>query len=200
VIDWVAMKPIIKSQIGKIANLPPAQVRWSDESEGSAWVADPSVYLRVKDVVGIGNDEALYSASGINIPSDQQQVTMRGIRNFTLQVRAESFTQDVTDPGFAGTVAEKIRIRLKRPSTQQVITGHFGIVRWLATNWLDYKSESRQISAYVIDILCVTADIDKDDSEDSGDWIGRVKVDSDPFKDVDGNPTPIQVHLDIDER
>ena len=51
-----------------------------------------------------------------------------------------------------------------------------------ATQFFSYKDQGRQVSCYVLDILCATKETDIDTSERAGDWIGSARV----YGDIDG--------------
>ena len=108
---------------------------------------------------------------------------MHGQRQFTWNIRAESFEQDIASASFAGNILDTLCIRLMRSGVVAARTS-FGIVHRTPTQFFSYKDSGRQIACYVLDILCVTKETDTDINSASGDWIGSVHVTG----DIDGQP------------
>lgn len=170
-IDWTTIKSQIATFMPDISGLPAAQIRWRDEAVGSTWVADPSLWMRLQSVNRLGIEEEFR----VDNPPGQQDVTLVGQRSFVWNIRAESFEQDIASDKFAGNVLDKVAIRLMR-STQIFARTSFGIITRMPTQFLNYKSDGRQVSCFVMDIQCMTKDTDIDASTHAGDWIGSVRV------------------------
>ena len=176
-IDFATIKSEITAFMPDLTGLPAAQIRWRDQAEGSAWVADPSVWMRLQAVTRRGIEEEFRQDNG----PGQQAVTMHGQRQFTWNIRAESFEQDISSVKFAGNVLDTMCTRLMR-STSIFARTSFAIVHRTATQFFSYKDQGRQVSCYVLDILCATKETDIDTSERAGDWIGSARV----YGDIDG--------------
>ncbi len=170
-IDFATIKAEIAAFMPELSGLPAAQIKWRDEAGGSVWVADPSLWMRLQSVTRDGIEEEFREDD----PPGQQIVTLVGQRRFMWNVRAESFEQDISSASFAANVLDRVAIRLMRSSSIWARTS-FGIVTRMPTQFFSYKSDGRQVSCFVLDILCVTKDTDVDAGTHSGDWIGSVRV------------------------
>lgn len=195
-IAWATIKPIISAQVARIAELPETSVRWVDEPSGLVNGVFPIVWLRVSSVVSVGMDEERYQYSGNMF--DGNLVNMTGPRQFTLSIRAESFTNDIADDRHAGNIIERIKVRIRRSSSLQERNGSFGIAEHLGTKWISYIEAGRPINAYVCDFLCNTVDNDTDTTEGASDWIREAIVDG-TVKDTTG-ATLGTVHVDADAK
>lgn len=173
-IDWVAIKGALKPLVSDLMGLPPEQIRWQDEPEGTSWVNFPTVLLRVKSIVGNGTEEERREDQG----DDDQTVNVCGQKHFTLSIRVESDTQDISDPNQAGAFGETLKTRLARTSSVERLTPIMGIADFLSTTWFDYVDKAgRQISTYVMDLLCLTVDNDPDTTDGAGSFINEAEID-----------------------
>ena len=170
-IDFATIKAEIAAFMPDLSGLPAAQIRWRDEAVGSTWVADPSVWMRLQTTTRMGTEEEFREDNG----TENQTVTLVGQRQFGWNLRVESFEQDIASDKFAATVMDRICIRLMRSSQIWARTS-FGIVHRTPTQFFSYKDSGRQVSCFVLDILCATKDTDIDTSAHAGDWIGSVHV------------------------
>lgn len=195
-IEWSQIKPLITSQIVTLSDLPANNVRWVDEPSGPLGGVSPVVYLRIASIVDVGDDEERFDENG----DDDQTVIVCGQREFTLSVRCESFTPDIADSRSAAAVIEKIKTRWFRTSSFQERAGVFGVLDCLGVKWFNYIADKRPVSTYIADFKCITVDNDEDLSPDTGAWIGEVLINSTNVNDVDGNPLPTQVSLDVNAK
>lgn len=190
-IDFAAIKAEIMAFTPTLAGLDSAQVKWRDEARGSSWApGNAGLFMRLQTVTRMGIEEELREAGPS--PTADQTVTLSGQRQFTWNVRAESFEQDIASARFAGNIIDTFCIRLMRSSSIWARTS-FGIVHRTPTQFFSYKDSGRQVSCYVLDILCATKETDVDTSRGAGDWIGAAHVTG----DIDGTE---QVNEIIDAR
>jgi len=171
-IDWATIKSEMAQAVAICAQIDPTQVRWRDEAMGSTWAKGVSVWLRASMVRRHGIEE---QNLGYVSPTSNQTVTMRGMRKFTMSVRAESFEQDMGQATFAGNIIDAIAMRIMRSSTKALITS-FAIEDRLPTTFFSYKSDGRQVSCYVMDMMCLTADYDLDTNPAAGGWINEAII------------------------
>lgn len=177
-IDWKAIKAQLGAIIADISELGPEHVRWMDESQGSEWHVEPSIFLRLKTTKRQGIEEERRTDVEIEVDDEtkvvDQVVEMVGQRQFTLSIRVESFDQDVASERFAGNVVDRIAIRLMRSTTKERLTS-CAIETREATQFLDYLSGGRRVSCYVLDVQMRTIDIDRDKTAAAGSFIERVE-------------------------
>jgi hypothetical protein len=178
VIDFTTIKSEITAFIPTLSGLPAAAIRWRDEAGGSTWAQGASLWMRLQNTSRIGIEEEFREDRPLGA---DQTVTLVGQRHFLWNIRAESFEQDIASHDFAGNIADRVAIRLMR-STSIFARTAFGIVHRHPTQFFSYKESGRQVSCYVLDILCITKDTDIDTTEGAGDWIGSARV----YGDVDG--------------
>ena len=188
-IDWPTIKSEISSLIADIGSISSKQVIWVDEAQGATWQQEPAVYLRISSVVRVGIEEERLTSSpqGLN-----QTVNVCGQRQFTLSIRAESFEQNVASDNFAGNLIDRIAIRIMRSTSIARLTSCAVSTRQ-PTRWFNYKSDKRQVSAYIADFIMLTVDNDIDTSADAGGWIGEAVI-SGTVKDAPGN---VSVVVDV---
>lgn len=170
-IDWASVKSTIATQIATLTALDPSRVCWVDEPSGTLAGKLPVIWLRVSSIVNVGIDREERTDNGTN----DQTVTVIGQREFTLSVRIESFTPDIADPMCSANIANAIKTRMKRSTSIQSRAGQFAVRSWLGTKWLSYVENRRPISCHVVDLLCITADYDVDNTIGAGGWIGEVQ-------------------------
>lgn len=170
-IDWATIKPAIASQIATLTTLASSRVRWVDEPGGTLAGTLPMIWLRVSSVVNVGIDRELRVDNG----TGEQTVTVIGQREFTLSIRVESNTPDITDAMCSLNLANAIKTRMKRSTSVLARAGQFGVRQHLGTKWFNYIENRRPISCHVVDLLCITADYDVDATTGAGDWIGEVQ-------------------------
>jgi hypothetical protein len=170
-IDFSSIKAEINAFMPDISGLPAAAIRWRDEAQGSVWTQGPSLWMRLESTTRLGIEEEFREDD----PPGQQIVTLVGQRSFVWNVRAESFEQDISSASFAGTILDRVAIRLMR-SSQIFARTSFGIIHRTPTQFFSYKESGRQVACYVLDIQCMTKDTDIDAGTHSGDWIGSVRV------------------------
>ena len=173
-IRWAEIKATMASQIARLTHLDPKQVRWLDEPVGPVWGNVPMVYLRRIANASIGMYEERRTDDDL-APAGDQSVTMVRQKLFTVSVRAESFTQDLGDPAFAGNIIDLLETRIYRTTAVEDRLGLFAIVGNEPIRFFDYTAEGRQISCHVLDLRCATVDNDNDDTDDAGGWIQRVQ-------------------------
>lgn len=176
-IDFASIKSEIRAFMPSLANLPEKAIRWRDEPEGSVWTQGPSLWMRLQSVSRTGIEEEFREDEA---PGDQT-VTMVGQRQFMWNIRAEAFEGDMAAETFAANILDRVNIRLMRSSSVYARTS-FGIVARQPVQFFSYKESGRQVSCYVLDVLCVTKDEDIDTSRNAGGWIGSARV----YGDVDG--------------
>lgn len=190
-IDFKAIKAEIMAFTPTLAGLQPAQVVWRDEPRGSAWIpGNACLLMRLQTTTRMGIEEEFREAGPS--PTADQTVTVKGQRQFTWNVRVESFEQDIASASFGGNILDTFCIRLMRSSAIWARTS-FGIVHRTPTQFFSYKDSGRMVSCYVLDILCATKETDVDTSRSAGGWIGAVHV----IGDIDGTE---QVNEIIDAR
>lgn len=189
-IDWPTIKDETRQAICRSIALDPTQVRWRDEAVASTFVNDPSIWLRTSMTRRHGIEEELLTFVA---PNRNQSVVLRGQRRFTLQVRAESFEQDISSPNFAGNLIDAIAIRLMRSSTRAGVTS-FAIEERLPTVFFSYKESGRQVSCYVMDMMCLTVDYDPDISDGAGGWINEAIING---SILDASINAVPVSLDV---
>lgn len=180
-IDWATIKPAIASQISTLTGLATNRVRWIDEPSGTLAGALPVIWLRVSSVVNVGIDRELRADNG----TGEQTVTVIGQREFTLSIRIESYTPDITDANCSLNLANAIKTRMKRSTSVFARAGEYAIRQHLSTKWLSYIESNRPVSCHIVDLLCITADYDVDTTTGAGDWIGEVQG-SGTIKNQDG--------------
>lgn len=189
-IDWKTIKPLLKSLVIELTQLDDKRVRWRDEPEGSTWAAEPMVYLRARGIDGFGIGEEITD----ELPDGTQEVSVCVQKSFTLSMRVESFTQDVSDPNFAGNVLERFKTRRWRTSTVERMHKLLSILTWTPTVWFDYlDNDGRQVSCYNADFVFGAADNDIDTTPGAGDVIEETIVQG----TVTSDGTPIAVNLDV---
>lgn len=170
-IDWATIKPLIKAQVSELSGVIDSAVRWVDEPSGPMDGFDLVIYLRISAVSGVGREEERYESNGAN----DQTVTVVGQREFTLSIRCESFTQDITDPRHAMNVVERVKTRFHRTSAVQDRLGAFAVGTNLGNTWFSFiDAGGRPIDTYIADFRCLTSDADEDLTPDAGAWIGEV--------------------------
>ena len=172
-IDFAAIKGEIASFVPALTGLPAAAVRWRDEAQGSTWAQGPSLWMRLQTVTRMGIEEEFRTAGAA--PGDDEVVTLSGQREFVWNVRAESFEQDIASPDFAGNILDRLCLRLMR-STAIFARTSFGIVHRWPTQFFSYKESGRQVSCFVVDIVCATKDTDIDTTRGAGNYIDSVHV------------------------
>lgn len=181
-IDFATIKATVTSQIATLTALDPSRVRWVDEPSGIMAGALPVVWLRISSLVPVGMDYETRTDNGAN----DQTVTVVGQRDFTLSIRIESFTPDIADDRHSMNIGEALRTRLKRSTAIQARSGVFAVREILLSKWIGYVESNRPISAYVLDVLCGTVNVDTDNTIGAGDWIGEVQG-SGAVKEQDGS-------------
>lgn len=168
-INWALIKPTIQGQVSELSGLDINNVRWVDEPSGLVNGVLPVIWLRVSSIQSIGIDEERYDQNGTN----DQTVTVCGQRTFTLSMRAESYTADLADPLFAGTIIENVKTRVLRSTSKFARSDAFGISNYIATKSFVYIEAGRPINTYVADFLCVCASNDIDTTENAGGFINE---------------------------
>ena len=193
-IQWLNIKLAAKSTIVSLLALQPSQVRWRDEAEGGAWTNSPALWLRLFGLGEIGHAEEL-RYNDPSTPDADAVVTVTQQKRFTLSVRAESFEQKIQGIAHAGSMLETLKTRLRRTSSVEKLAGIFAIAQYLPTRFVDYVDENnRQVSAYVMDLSCLTVDNDVDSTTGAGGWINEVKGTG---TINDAVSTPISVPIDV---
>lgn len=170
-IDFTSIKAEIDAFMPDLSGLPAAAIRWRDEPAGSSWTQGSSLWMRLQSTSRMGIEEEFRTDNGVS----NQTVTLVGQRQFSWNIRAESFEEDIASDAFAGAIIDRVAIRLMR-SSQIFARTAFGIVHRTPTQFFSYKDMGRQVSCFVLDILCVTKDTDIDASTHAGDWIGSARV------------------------
>jgi hypothetical protein len=171
VIDWAGIKSVTKPLVAQLCGIPVSQVRWAEESEGSMWTNDPQVRLTIRSVTEIGVDEERRVDDGTH----EGIITVVGPRTFTLEVHAESQVQDVSDARHAGALLSTFKTRLSRTSTVEALQAYYAVSERGPTQYVPYRdANGALIDTYTLDLICLTADNDTDDSPDSGQFIGEV--------------------------
>ena len=198
-IDWVRIAPLIKKQVAEFSGIDPYLVRWVDQPSGPLNGASPVIYLRIKDVREIGDDEERYDTTNVaaGTANNDQLVLVVGQRGFTLSIRCESFTADVTNPLSGANIICAIKSRFSRTSAQLERSGVYNVTDWLNTMFFAYIADGVPTNVYVADLKCVTVDVDEDLSTDAGAWIGETQSSAAPLSDVDSNPTATQPSMDV---
>lgn len=192
-IDWRGIKDVSKLLFGRLVGIPIAHVHWSDESEGSDWVASPHLEIEVTDEGAIGWDEERRAANGDN----DVTVVVCGPRTFTLSVACESLTADAADPECGSFVLGNLVTRLRRSTSIEQLAPHYAISDMTRPRRVPYRDEEgRLINRYVVDLLCLTADNDTDRTVGAGGWIGEV-IGTGTVTISEGNT--ITVPLDVEE-
>lgn len=171
-IDWSTLKPAIAGQIATLTGLDPRLVKWVDEPSGNLAGASPIVWLRVSSMVPVGVEYETRTDNG----TGDQTVSVVGHRDFTLSIRIESFALDLANDNHSANVGEALRIRLKRSTSIAARSGIFAIREVLMTKWISYIESQRTITAYLMDLLCAAVDVDIDDTDGAGDWIGEADI------------------------
>lgn len=187
-IDWTSIKSAVRPAISDLTALPAAQVKWRDESAGSGWITDPTIYLRLKDITEVGYQQEVRSD---NAPADQT-VTVTQQKQFTLSIRAESFSQPIDSPKHAGALIDVLRTRLKRTTSTERFHGLFSILLYQRVQFFEYVNQDRQVCAYVMDLTCGAVDNDIDTTTGAGGYINEVIGTG----TVGGVPSPT-INLDI---
>lgn len=181
-IDWPTIKNTISAQIATLTALDPSRIRWVDEPSGILAGALPVIWLRVSSLVPVGMEYETRTDNGTN----DQTVTVIGQRDFTLSIRIESFTPDIADDRHSMNIGEALRTRLKRSTSIQARSGIFAVRNVLMSKWLGYIESNRPVSAYVLDVLCGTVNVDTDNTIGAGGWIGEVQG-TGTIKEQDGS-------------
>jgi hypothetical protein len=177
--DWTGIKAITTTVFAQLTGLSEAQVRWADDSEGSVWTDDPHLEITMLGPRQIGQDEERRDDSADGQPSDPTTndgvVTVCGPREFTLTVACESQVQTLDDSRNAAAILSNLLTRFGRTSTVEALDPYYAISDWTDIKRVPYRdAEGRLINRYVIDLLCLAADNDVDDTLGAGGWIGEV--------------------------
>lgn len=205
--DWAGIKGVTTPLFAQLCGLPLAQVRWFDEDAGSTWTDDPHLELTLSMERSIGVDEERRddSADG-DLPANPDAlppstndgiVTVCGPRMFTLTVACESQTGDIADPRNGAAILSKLRTRLSRQSTVEALTDFYAVSDWQDIKRVPYRDkDGRLVNRYVLDLICLTADNDTDDTQQAGAWIGEVQGTG--TVNVDGR-APLTISYDVKE-
>lgn len=185
-IDWDGIQTATTKLFAQLTGLPLSQVRWQDQSEGSVWTNDPHLELTMEGPRQVGQDEERRDDSlDGELPLDPENnppttndgiITVCGPREFTLTVACESQVQNLRDKRHGAAIISNLLTRLSRTSAVEALQEFYGIIDWTDIKRIPYRDkEGRLINRYVIDLLCLTADNDVDNTPQAGAWIGEVK-------------------------
>lgn len=178
-INWPVIKSTAKALVADLTKLGPERVRWRDEAEGSTWTKDASIYLAVRDIRDLDYGQELRSNATDtdgNVIDTDQDVTIAVQKAFTLSVRCESFSQDLSDKRHAGAILDAFSTRLCRSSTIERLRGIFAIADSTPPLWIGYVDNDRQVSVYQMDLFCLTVDNDIDDTVGAGSYIDEIEI------------------------
>jgi hypothetical protein len=186
-IDWQAIKDQIRQAVSELTEMQPNQVIWRDEAKGATWNNPPTIYLRIPGLQDIGVAEERTTLPG---PDDNVVVEVSQQKTFMLQVRCESFEQNIASPKFPGTILSTLRTRLRRSTSIFQRAGLFAIWDYGRVNKADFiAQDGRQVPCYVVDLRCATVDNDLDVSVGAGGWIREAEI--------AGTVDAVAVNLDV---
>lgn len=173
---WREIKDATTRLFARLCGLSHSQIRWSDESGGSTWTADPHLEITASGEWGIGDDEERVSdAPGAGADIENNVVTICGPRQFTLSVACESLTGDIGDPRSGAAVLSRLNTRLQRTTSVDELMEYYAVMDMQPIQRVPYRDkEGRLINKYILDLLCLTADNDVDRTVGAGGWIGEV--------------------------
>lgn len=144
-----ATRNAIKAAVTAAAGLEAHQVRWAGSNEVNAWAAFPTVDLDVVASVGIGVDETRVDTS----PVDSIDLRQAGNREITIQIKVETDRQIVPPALTAAEVADRIRTRLRRESTREILRpAGVALVRFEGEASADFVQDDREFSASIISV------------------------------------------------
>ncbi len=196
-VPWSTIKSVIQTQVAHLADLSTAAVRWVDEPSGLINGTPPVVWLRISSVVAVGIEQERLEDPSPFDPTQPQKVNVCGPREFTLSIRCESITPDISDERAAANICEKLETRFLRTTARETRSGTFSIGTSRGTKFYSYIEAGRPVSVYTLDILCTTAANDVD-SDSDGSFIQEALVHGD-LKDTSGD-TIQSVDVDANAR
>jgi hypothetical protein len=191
--NWPLMRNTLVAAISGITGVPSQFVVWKGSFEEANAVVDTKITLSANSINSIGGDEERLSIVEDRTP---QRLNVCGQRQWTLTVQIEAQNQEIMT---ARLLADLVRVRIGRTTTRVFLnTGGMSIADMLATGHKDYLAGGRQVSWAFLDVLlnCVENDVNTDLG--AGNWIEEVLVESDTINDVNGDPLPSQIDLDIE--
>jgi hypothetical protein len=204
VINWTDVAPALRTLFSKIAldatrrqeledaDLPEFQAQWGEKQRE---FTHPDIAklltLKVRSIVGTGEDERRYTAVTITPPDpDPPYVDIRedlvGIRRITLEVRVESTDHgEAEDPArWCWSMMERIRMRLYwQSSLAALLAVNIALVRIEAAQDATYSFDKRRVNACVMDVILAAGFTDE--GEVIG-WIERIELTS-HFQDAAGD-------------
>lgn len=165
-IDYSAIRPVIRAQVAAVSELPLDAIRWRDQARPYA-SSDQLVLLKVKSPTTTGVDWFSY-----DVVEGALETTQKGIRVVVLNVRCESYRQD--DSSFAMATLSLIRGRLRRASVQEAFNAvGLALASFEPTIDLDLEVNDRQYSLAEFDVRLNYA-VNDVDLGDTGGYIERV--------------------------
>jgi hypothetical protein len=173
VINWSEVSPALVSLFSDLAfpGINPAFLaQWHNRSREQ--VSDKTataVLLRVTNTKEVGEDETRYEdGDGVLLP------TQVGQRLVTLEIRVESYEN--TDTHWAWATVERIRSRLRRPSSlERLRLVNCALVRTGPALGLPEPRDGHMTSIAVMDVVLTAAFADPDEA---AGWIERIELTS----------------------
>jgi hypothetical protein len=187
--NWATIREAIRQAVVSASGLSDtAAVQWRGTCIAGGWRPDPHVDLVLKQVAGLGVDEARASVQSGNLVT-----TLTGNRTLSVSIRVESQSQ-ADGVESVGAIAGRIRTRLRRLGILTALKdADLALVEIQPVQNLDFASQGRFVSLAVLDVLLSSVENDTDTTPESADWFDTVLLSSDTLDGVDGLPLPEQV-------
>lgn len=194
---WPLIRSTIQAAVVAMTGVSPSLVVWRGSLAEKSIVVGTKIVLTANSVRSVGVEENLYEEVE-NPNSNALESTLVGQRVFTLSFQVETQNQP---EGTARVLIDRIRIRLRRPSINAILSrASLAVAEELGTTHNDYLASGREVSIATMDVLMNANDVDRDDSIGAGDWIGEVLIESDTIDEAPGEPFDPQISLDVDAR
>lgn len=192
--NWPTIRDTLQLSVSKMTGLQIDDVVWAGSFAERSMVVRTRAILRANAVNTVGVDETRYQNS--TNPLDDMQATRVGQRDFTLTVQIES--QDQDPPGWARTLIDRVRALIQTADLVQLFASvGIAVSRFLGTQHFDYLASGRMVSASIMDIKMLGAEMITDATVGAGGWINEVLTASTPISGPDGQPLPSQINLDV---
>lgn len=150
--NWTDIRAALKTLIGNLAELPGDETQWEDQ--GRLYVDSVGravALLKTDPITPIGQDERITTYDETQALGEEMQDVLRGVRNFTLKVKVESYEQ--SDDSTAYTYVERVRDRISRASSLAALRDvGCAFIRTEPTADLSAVRDDRWTSIAVLDI------------------------------------------------
>ena len=173
--DFVALQAALLALVQRLVvpELEAKRVQWLEEPRKQ--IPGARVFLNITSSSGLGVDD-VRTTEGVTVGGELER-TVQGLRLFTLSLQCE--TESQAPAGAARSTVERLRTRLRRPSTLAALKGAgLALVRLEATQTLDYDWHDRRMSRAAMDAIFATTSNDGTLPADAVTYIERVLVTS----------------------